>query len=313
VLDAATARTLALLLDQATPLRSRPPPCTPAVLNDVIALSYRAATIEVAVQDCAAPAGVADSAGGHSWLLGDAATEAIEGATLTLDEGTVRTPSFIGLRFVAADRAGRAFAGDDGAAIDELQDAQRPFGTVVWQEPLPGVAQSRTAGVDLLVAVGPALPCRAGQLAGRYWQGGVGTGDEFGSIVLFDTSSRPCSLSGTVTLLGLDARGRPATVAATGPLEPPLTLSPRATAADLQKRPVAALAASIGFGADVRDDPTAPNGLCYSHETYPATWSVALPGQRAVRVANGGPGSGGRFSTCHRRLSLGLGGFRLIQ
>jgi hypothetical protein len=314
-LGQATARTLALLLDEATPLRSGPPSCVPASLNDVIALKYRSGTVTVAVQDCDAPAAVAVSAGGRSWVVSDAAAEAIEGATLTFGAGHRATPSFVGLPFVAAARRALAFAPDFAGVTGEVRDVDAPFGSVVWQEPLPGVGQSKAADeVDLLVAVGPALPCRPSQLAGRYRRGGVGGGSSFASIVLFDTSSLPCSLSGGVTLTGLDAHGRPATVAASGPLEPPVTLSPRATPRAVAAHPVAALAAAFGFSAQVRDDPGAPAGLCYGHETYVAAWSVRLAGQAALRVANGGPRSGGRFFTCHRRLDFGGATlFQLIQ
>jgi hypothetical protein len=280
---------------------------------DVVSLSYRATTVTLVAQDCAAPVGVAVSPAGRSWVLSTATRDALEGATFALDAGNFRAPSFIGLPFVAARRAANRLAPDSDGVVGEVQDAQEPLGSVVWQEPLPGVLAD-TRAVSLLVAVGPAPRCRSTQLAGRYLQGGVGTGDLFGSIVLFDTSRRPCRVSGHVTLTGLDSHDHPDTVSTSGLLEPPLTLSPRATGRLLDTQPIAVLAATFGFAAEVRDDPTVPGGICYGHETYPSAWSLRLTNEPAVRVPNGGPGSGGRFYTCHGSFSIGKdAGFQLYQ
>ena len=189
----------------------------------------------------------------------------------------------------------------------EIVDPQQPFGAVFWQEPLPGVRQTKPPQADLLVAVAPEPRCAARQLAGRYLNAGNRTGNHFGNIVLLDSSSLPCRLSGRITLTGLDQAGHPDTVAATETLEPPLVLSPHAIPRAVLTRPSSTLAAIFGFAAEVRDDPRANGGLCYSHESYPATWSLRLGRQAPLRFADGGPGSGGRFLTCHGNFGFTFG------
>jgi hypothetical protein len=306
-LDGALARTLTLLLNQTSSGHTRAAACGDRV-DTVISLVYAAATTTVTTVGCADHEIVID--GSRFAELPLPAADAILGAAFTGSPGPVRTPSLLGLRRAAADRAADAFAPGSGSGVSgELVDAEHPFGSVVWQEPLPGVGQgSPPQDLDMLVAVPRAPPCRVDELAGRYLNGGNGTGNHFGNIVLFDTSDRACRIAGRISLTGLDRAGRADTVVATETLAPPLVLSPRATPRAVLSRPSGVLAAIFGFDAEVRDDPTAVGGLCYSHETYPSTWSLRLGRQRTpLRLRNRGPGSGGRFLTCHGQFGFGLG------
>jgi hypothetical protein len=86
------------------------------------------------------------------------------------------------------------------------------------------------------------------------------------------------------------------------PVSPTLVLSPSATVSTLLHKPVSALMAQFWFAGNARDDPGVPDGLCYSHETVPATWSVSLGAGGSLTMANGAPGEGGHFYSCHGDL-----------
>ena len=80
-------------------------------------------------------------------------------------------------------------AGEVHVTLHELADPKAPFGQVVWQTPLPGTEQDAGSGsIGLVVATHHAPPCRAGQILGRYANGGNGTGNHFGNIELLNTS-----------------------------------------------------------------------------------------------------------------------------
>lgn len=188
----------------------------------------------------------------------------------------------------------------------ELSDPAVPFGEIVWQSPLPGTRESAaSAGVQLVVAVRAAPPCRASQLIGRYTGTGAGAGIYIGSIALANSSPKACTLSGRLALSGLSADGHADTVTVSERLEPALVLGPRAT--PRPRRPD--LVAVFGF-AGPNDD---ASQTCFHHETIPSTFSLALSAGGTVLVANRGRATGGPFRTCHGGLSFTpAGGLSLL-
>jgi hypothetical protein len=155
--------------------------------------------------------------------------------------------------------------------ISEFVDPSAPFGEVVWQTPLASSVQDRgDAGAELIVAVDRSPPCRAAELHGEYVNGGFGTGDHFGTIVVLDAGRAPCTLAGRLALVGVDAAGRPDTNATTIPATPPLVLSPRASGTT-----ITTLYASFIIGG----------GLC-RRETAPARWLLHVAGG-TVRFPDG--------------------------
>ncbi len=314
------ARTLAWMLDTGA---SRvigdalaEPYCDSLLAQNAIWLRYGTAIESVVVAGCAGDSAVAER-GKTRFALSEFATDALDAMTgapprssltrLPPPRDSVRTPNYVGEQLGPAAAAVRRAGLGPGSAADEISDPEVPLGTVIWQEPFPGAIQERSqASVYLDVAVRQVPACRRDQLAGAFLSGGVGTGDLFGNIALLDVSAQACALSGPMTLTGLRRDGHPDTVSVSERLEPPVTLNPRASAAAIAQ-PASSLIAEFGFADDVRDDPTAPNGLCSSFR-YPATWSVTIGHSPPLLVPNRDPSAAaepghGRFYSCRGGLS----------
>jgi hypothetical protein len=164
----------------------------------------------------------------------------------------------------------------------ELIDRDVPFGTVIWQSPLPGVPQARDlVSASFIVAVTRAPACTTSELRGQYEDNGNLTGGHYGSIVLFDQGARPCTLGGRVTLTGLNARGRPAEGSISEPLRGMLVLSPRATSDQVVHAYGSAIVGTVGFGGG--EDQQAVGGC---REAIPARWRVRLSTGATVLVPN---------------------------
>lgn len=322
------ASTLAWMLDTGT---TSPEPAVPGArcisgfdAPNAIWLRYGATVAFVSVTDCLPDAAVAER-GKTRVALSEFATDALDAMTPDTPSAIVAnpvprdstsTPNFIGDALGrAAIAVIRAGLGPEGGA-DEVSDPQVPLGTVIWQEPAPGAIQQRGEGsVGLDVAVRPVPACRPDQLAAVFRAGGVGTGNLFGSIALLDVSTHACALSGPMTMTGLGRNASPDTESISERLEPPVVLSPGATAAAIGE-PASSLIARFGFNDDVRDDPTSPNGLC-SRFHVPATWSVTIRHGRPLLAPNYDPTAigdpGPRFYSCRGGLSTTLAeGFGLL-
>lgn len=306
LLASARARTLTLFLNSG----GRGPSCDggfPVLMR----LRYRSASVVSIVAAGCEPELLSTSAGTQALSpTGSLGVGGLLDPPLQRGGRVIRVADYIGHRLAVAARAARRNLKPAGLAhvgLNELNDPNARFGRVVWQTPLPRTRQDATSGsIGLIVAVQHAPTCQADQLLGRFANGGNGTGDHFGNIELLDTSSRACSLGGRLTLHGVGADGRADTKTMSEPVGATLVLSPRATLRILQHAPATALIATFGFAGNARDDPRAPNGICYDHETRPKMWSLTLRSGVTLRFANGAPGEGGPFYSCRGSLFFGL-------
>jgi hypothetical protein len=164
-----------------------------------------------------------------------------------------------------------------GASVDfggQLIDPAVAAGTVVLQYPPAGGGQhGPVTQIDLIIAE-PATPnCQTAQLAIDYYGGGPSGGGDFGSIRIRDTTDQPCTLSGSVRLVGTDKTGHAVTTTLTYPIEQPIVLTPDAPRATLgQSPPLGEVAPSLTVGANYTD----AGGACVAREVVPATWRLSL-------------------------------------
>ena len=306
LLSAPRARTLTLMVDS----RGRGPSCDvgfPVLMQ----LRYRTGRVFSALASGCDPELLSTPTGTE--VLSPTASLAVGGLLdppLNPGGHVTRVFDYIGQRLATAVTAARRHlkaAGEVHVTLYELADPGAPFEQVVWQTPLSGTEQDAASGsIGLVVTMHRAPPCRADQLLGRYANGGNGTGDHFGNIDLLNTSPRACSLNGRLTLHGIGTDGQPDTSTVSEPVGPVLVLSPKTTLRTLEHDPASALIVTFGFAGDARDDPQAPNGLCYDHETTPKAWALTLNTSTTLRIPNGAPGEGGPFYSCHGSLSLAL-------
>src|SRR5262245_18542149 len=85
----------------------------------------------------------------------------------------------------------------DGAVLDR---SAAP-GTVVFQSPPAGARDSDPGrDVDVILATWRAPACTAGLLALSYLGGGASAGNDFGTLLVRDTSARPCTLTGPLLI-----------------------------------------------------------------------------------------------------------------
>jgi hypothetical protein len=158
------------------------------------------------------------------------------------------------------------------------------LGTVIFQTPLPKLANDSLDQIDVLVATPSEPRCRERQLVGLWSGDEFGTGDTFGGITFGDRSATACRLTGRLSLQGIGPDGRPDTPKLSWRLPAPFVLSPRARLAHVSLRTEATLTGSVGLAGDSRDGP-GPAGLC-AHETVPAVWRIRVDGV-ILRVRNG--------------------------
>ena len=158
--------------------------------------------------------------------------------------------------------------------------------TIVAQSPAPGTT---APGAEVTIAVPPSRPCNGAQLTVTYQGGGVGTGNDFGTIVVRNTSAAWCVFAGPVGVVGLDRGGRADTQRVTYPVPTPLTLSPRAPIPTHGQPPALTdIEALVEIAADYRDGPQA-NGLCDTMQVIPTRWQLTLPIDIVLSAQNDDP------------------------
>ncbi len=321
VLRARAAAGLAAVIGSATAVSAHAARCArPAgrlPFSQILIFRYRSAApaaVTVVHTDCSL---AVVSAGGRSRVLsGQIEDDLLYYATVTRRARSPRTPRLIGLSAAAALATARRHHFGiifDGAAIDRAART----GTVIFQSLPPGARGGAPSGqVGVVLAVRPSPACAAGQLALSYLGGEPGTGYDFGTVLVRDTSSRACTLAGPVRLTGLDAAGHPVTRTVSFPLAGVAVLSAGAgpvTRAGRSGAPGGVtpgeLTGALRLEAEYRDGPAhADRGLCTPLWVVPATWRVAFPGGRTLTLPDADPGdsaklvSSGGFVTCRGRL-----------
>jgi hypothetical protein len=292
-LPAPVAVVLARLIDRAVSADDATArQCAPDSPLLLTRFGYPSGAVDVIVS-IACPAGHVAYVHGRGYLLPALLAGYLEGATGRA--GTALAPNLLGQTLThAADTARRA--GDQIVLGGELVDGS-PAGTVLLQGP------TQDHQIEIIAAVHRSPPCRAGQLAIQYLPGGAGAGNDFGTILLRDTSASWCELDGPAAVTGLIGGHR---VTSTLTVAADLELSPRAVAAiPGQVLPADQLAASLSLTAEYRDD--TDGSLCGPYWVVPTSWRVVLDSV-ALTVANGRataqarpPGAGGLI-TCRGRF-----------
>ena len=128
-------------------------------------------------------------------------------------------------------------------------------------------------------------PCRTRELRARFLAGGYGTGDDFGSIAIWNPGPASCRLTGAVTFTALFADGSTDSKAGVTRQVPRLAAvlpvhAIRPRTADLPGYLTALLA---GFE---RDDPSQPNGLCRAQDELTPAILVPSIGRMVLYVRN---------------------------
>lgn len=181
----------------------------------------------------------------------------------------------------------------------------RFFGALILGALLPVTACSSGRGTP--AATGPA-PCSAADLHAAFAGVQFATGNDFGSLVVWNTGSEPCRLAGTVTFTAYTSSGardpQAKTVATDVSVSGTLAadMAPYRDGADL----TGYVAATV-MGAE-RDDPGRPDGLCRkTDELTPDTLVLGI-GRLTLRVANLDSGRGGTTARsvygCHGKIYL---------
>jgi hypothetical protein len=171
------------------------------------------------------------------------------------------------------------------------------------------------AGGSAGSAAGAVPECRADGLGVKFIGGEPGAGNDFATIVAWDTASGICRLAGPVTLVGLGPGGSADTNAVRLTVTGAGELTAHGTAPGAgQVLPGGESAAWMLVSAEYRDDPVT-GGMCTAHQVEPAAFRLTLPAGGTVTVANAGtyqpgvrslPANGGLL-TCRGELNAGPG------
>jgi hypothetical protein len=312
-LGAAAADGLAALFDDAAPA-TNPPRCAGFSFWQIVIFGYRsgpavAASVHFGV--CSAFTGVV-TAGGRAAVFGAPLEPGLNAYSLLglLGPGPL-IPDVTGLSTAGAGAIAKRHGLTLFAAGAEL-DAAVPAGTVIFQSP-PSVADNPGPGSELavIVATSPAPACTPAQLTLTYRGGGLGAGNDFGSILFRDTGTASCTLAGRVSATGLSAAGVPVTATVTSAFAAPGVLSPDAAPLPDGVAPAPGeLVYAWTLQAEYRDGPaTVDNGYCQPDWVIPASWRVTLPGDATVTVPNVDHGNpyrtpNGGLITCLGRLGV---------
>jgi len=305
---------LAAVLDSSAPLTASARGCDrgPRLLPfaQEIVFGYRTAaarTVVLAYTDC--DLAVVTTGGSSGVLAGQPETDLFSYTSIRLSARGPGTPDLIGLTAQAAQTAAgrRGFTlFIDGAVIDQQASA----GTVVFQVPPPGVVTSGPgAQVGVILAAHREPGCATRQLTLSYRGGGAGAGNDFGTLLIRDASTKACTLAGRLLVTGVDASGRSVTATVRFPVTGVAVLSPAARTASPVDQQRDQLAGQLGLIAEYRDDPVSGE-LCNPFWVVPADWRVVFPGGQALITANAAPGNpaptlvpSGGFVTCRGQLS----------
>jgi hypothetical protein len=183
------------------------------------------------------------------------------------------TPDLYG-QSVSEAEATATRAGDSVDFGGQLVDPDAGAGTVVLQDPPAGAGSDGPGStIDVVMAAPVAPACQAAQLALDYYSGGLGGGGDFGTIRLRNVTGRPCALTGTVGVVGIDKAGHVVTQTLTYPVRQPLVLTANALRVpDGQNPPLGETVALLILGAQY----TNAGGACVGDEVTPAAWRLSF-------------------------------------
>jgi len=168
-----------------------------------------------------------------------------------------------------------------------------PRGTVGSSAEAP---RSQSAGHSATAAPssrGPAAtktkrpdPCRTHELGARFQAGGYGTGNDFGSIEIWNPGPAPCRLAGTVTFTALFADGTTDLKAVPNRPLPRLSVTlPAHMIRPREGTDQSGYLTALMMGPE-RDDPTQLNGLCRPRDELTPAVLVLSIGSVTLRIRN---------------------------
>jgi len=242
------------------------------------------------------------SVAGHTWLIPPKLAEYLSTDAISpaAKDDSPPIPDATGLSLAEATqvitRAGMTIASDD-----RVTDPLLSPGTVVLQDPPAGAGMiGSTTEVDVLLSQQPAPACSLSQLAFDYHGVQYGTGDAFSDLDVRDIGATPCTLTGPVSVVGVDAGGNSVTNRLTLPVAADLVLTAKAPPrAAGEGAPKNAVIAWIPLEADARG----PDGSCTSDVVLPTDWSVTIAGS-ATAVPNGAGAAEPPMSSCGGQLLI---------
>jgi len=247
------------------------------------------------------------SVGGHTWLIPQTLADFLSTDAIATGAkfAPPPVPDVTGLSLAQATevlaRAGLTITPDE-----RVTDPLLTPDTVVLQDPPagPGMTWSGTE-VDVLLSQQPASACSVGQLAFDYRGVQYGTGNAFSDLDVRDIAATPCTLTGPISVVGVDAGGHSVTNRLTLPVAADLILTARAPPREVDgSASKDVVMAWIPLEADVRDGPDA-NGSCADHLVAPKAWLVSVAGEQSA-VPNGAGASEPPMSACQGRLNVAL-------
>jgi len=176
----------------------------------------------------------------------------------------------------------------EGEEIDPHVSAD----VVLLQNPLAGEGRVFGKEIDVVMSAHVAPACSSGELTLNYYGGGLGMGNDFGTIFIRDVGPKPCLLQGPIGIVGTDAGGKDVTHHLSYPVAPGLVLSSRAQRVPVgEEPPVGEVVGELGLSADYRDGPYPPSYLCGDHEVIPRFWRLSFP-SGTVTLRNASTGNG---------------------
>jgi hypothetical protein len=148
--------------------------------------------------------------------------------------------------------------------------------------------------------------CRAGQLDARFVGGGYGTGNDFGTVAIWNPGPTPCQLHGPVSFAGYYPDGsRDRSAGLAHPIAGRTITVPGSMHSPRDGQDLSGYLSAHLMGTE-RDDASQPDALCRRQdEGTPATLVLSI-GSLTFRTANADPGSVQVTSVygCHGRVLL---------
>jgi hypothetical protein len=143
-------------------------------------------------------------------------------------------------------------------------------------------------------------------LGARFAGGGLATGNDFGSIVIWNSGATPCQLGGTVTFGAYFSDGRRDPNAHPNRRTPPLTVVLPATMRPYHDGADRARYLTADLMGPARDDPAQPDAVCRQQDKLAPALLVLRIGALTFRVANSDPKSPQvkQMYGCHGRVLL---------